>query len=243
MYNFTSNEVLILQGINLFFMLLMFLFFVWLLKKQSHKKKKALGLVLLINYALIPAFILLSQKDLITDDELIRHFKKYEHEITTLMEEYRNNPDEWGAFEKASPQLKAMQKKAAVSRLRYKSISWHKEPYSIEAAKKFDNEITSGRNLFYEKQTIDVYVGLALDGVRVRRRGKSAYKSLTYIPVVPKIEQGTLWFPVNPGRPNYKWGIPIENSLNEVPDWMKPGDCAAKPISSQWFITLCQSYN
>ena len=236
--------MLIIQGVNVFFMLLMFLFFVWLLRKHKHKKKIALGAALSVNYILIPAFIYLTQKDLITDDEMIKHFRKYQYEITTLTEEYRNNPKEWGDFHNASPKLKAMQQRAAVGRLRYKYLGWHKNPYSIDAANKYDLEAKSGGlKPLRERQTIDVYVGLTLDGVRVRRSGKFAYKSLTYIPVVPRIEGGKLLFPVNPGVPDYKWGFPIEKSLDEVPDWMKPGDCAAKPITSQWFITLCRAYN
>jgi len=239
MLSLNANELIVLALIQLLLLIVIFFIFVFFLKKVKHKKKIALLGVLFINYIVIP-FITGSHQQLITDEQMLAHFKAHRHEIEILMNDYLTNPEEWGNFKSASPELKRMQLNASIERMAYKTISWHDDPYSLEASKNFSAGILSGKiNTNLDKSTIDVYVSMALKGTRVFYKGKTAYKEFLYIPQVAKVEGGKLIYPINDAAPKYINFRVISKALDQVPDWLLPGDCTMKRIDDHWFLSLC----
>lgn len=241
MISFDRDQLLILMGAHLLLLIVIFFIFAFLLKKIKHRKKIAFFGVLIINFIIIPT-ITGSHQSLITDEQMLAHFSEHRHEIETLMHDYLTNPEEWGRFKNASPELKAIQQKTSVDRMAYKTISWHDNPYSLEASKKFSEGILSGKiNTNLDKRTIDVYVHLTLNGANIFHHGKRAYKDFLYIPQVAKVKDGKLIYPINDADPEHINFRVISESLNQVPGWLRPGDCTMKRIDDHWFLSLCLS--
>jgi hypothetical protein len=158
------------------------------------------------------------------------------------MHDYLNNPEEWGSFKNASPELKAIQQKTFVDRMAYKSNHWHQNPYSLEAAKQYTKDLESGKlGDLHDRSRQDVYVHLTLNGANIFHHGKRAYKDFLYIPQVAKIEDSKLIYPIHSIRPERINFRVISENLDQVPDWLLPGDCTMKRIDDHWFLSLCLS--
>ncbi len=223
---------------QLLLLIVLFFVFVFFLKKVKHKKKIALLGMLFVNFIVIP-FLTGSNQKLITDEQMLVHFNEHRHEIETLMHEYLTNPEEWGSFRNASPELKAIQQHSLVDEMARRYNHWHENPYSLEAAKKHTQYISS--RPVTDGSTQDVRVSLTVKDARIfyKRRSKTAYKQFMYIPQVAKVENGKLLYPVSaihPERINFRV---ILESLDQVPSWLLPGDCTMKRIDEHWFLALC----
>lgn len=124
----------------------------------------------------------------------------------------------------------------------YKYNSWHENPYSLEASKQYWKNVKAGIiDTVQDRSRQDVYVDLTLKGARVfsKRWGKIAYKDFLYIPQVAKVENGKLFYPISDIHPEQIGFEVISESLDQVPEWLLPGDCTMKRIDDHWFLALC----
>ncbi len=240
MISFDLDQLLILMGPHLLRLIVMFFIFSFLLKKIKHNKKIAFIGALIVNFIIIPATG--SHQQLITDEQMLTHFKEHRFEMETLMHDYLTNPEEWGSFKNASPELKALQKKASVDRMAYKYNAWHENPYSLEAAIQYRQDVNARIiDTVHDRSRQDVYVSLTVKGARVfyKRWAKTAYKEFLYIPQLAKVENGKLLYPISDIHPERIGFEVISESLDQVPDWLLPGDCTMKRIDDHWFLSLC----
>lgn len=185
---------------------------------------------------------------LLTDEEMIAHFNAHRADLEALVTSYReynkptySNVPNWHKL----PETMALMEKAGVTRVKKLGPAWHPDPYSVEAAKKFIQDIKTGslpslrpyRTVGFwlqdPRRENDLAFVLGSFGFQV------IFKDLVHIPVIPRIEKGMLWFGIDPYKGILDEGRRIFPTLNEYPPGWKKGECVLRQIAPQWFIRLC----
>jgi hypothetical protein len=71
------------------------------------------------------------------------------------------------------------------------------------------------------------------------------WKDYFYVPVVPKVEQGRLWWPRSRYTGELDRSARLFASLDDYPsDWLQnraAAECVYRQIEPQWFLRLCAS--
>jgi len=175
------------------------------------------------------------------DAEMIDHFQAHRaefDEVVALYQKYGSH----GNLHRGQPEYleyTALLKRAGISHLREDGAIWLPDPYSLETARK-----AGVMDLFhaYAYHGITLYVENSVFSHLV---GRNVWKEYFYVPVVPKVENGRLWWPLME-RKNlslHQRSARVFESLDHYPpEWLLPrkqGECVYRQIKPQWFLALC----
>jgi hypothetical protein len=187
-----------------------------------------------------------SARELPSDDDLIAHFRTHRAEFEELVRLYQTDKRRVWRFEKGNLQpfetdaYKALLKRVGIRHLSNDGALWLPDPYSVETAEK-----ARAMDVFhaYAYHGITLYVENMKFSPSVRRL---VWKDYFYVPVVPKVENGQLWWPRSRHGGDLNRSAPVFASLDDYPpDWLldPPGGrgCVYRQIEPQWFLSLCRS--
>jgi hypothetical protein len=176
-----------------------------------------------------------SAGDLPSDSELIAHFKTHRADFSELVAMYQKYGST-GRGEAENQRYAELLKRAGLTFLSEDGVIWLPDPYSIEAAEK--------------ARAMNPFRAYAHHGVILRtdkltpRLRVLVWKDYFYVPVVPRIEQGRLWWPRSPYSGDVHRSARVFDSLDVYPaDWSqrRPAECVFRQIEPQWFLRLCAS--
>lgn len=168
------------------------------------------------------------------DEELIAHFYKHRSDIEELVSRYRSYVPplgkEHGEWEKLgnTPDLL---RRAGVRYIKSIHPTWLPEPYSLEA-RKHDKGIVANWREAAKYQT------LSIQPLDARFYHNIVWKDLVFMPVAPRIENGTLIGPIDHLGRNYK--SRVFPTLNKEPPDVGRDTCALHKIEDQWFVRMCR---
>src|SRR5262249_12818924 len=119
---------------------------------------------------------------------------------------------------------------------------WLPSPYSRETA-------TRARSI----RRVDAYTAHGIffapdNRVLSRQVGAWVWKDYFFVPVVPKVDQGRLWCPLEEGEnlARHQRSRRVFDSLDGYPsEWLQPfarsEGCVFRRLEAQWFLHLCAS--
>lgn len=191
-----------------------------------------------------------------SDEAMIAHLQTHRAEIEELVRSYR-------AWEPsaATPtwhnrlEIEGLMGKAGVRYVTNIGPVWHPDPYSAEAGKRFEDEM-SATTRARKISSINRYSSINVELINPKRPSwhfanvllktgpALIFKELVYFPEVAKIEGETLWFAANLSYSGKEWKevkgkSRIFPSLNNYPDNWKKGECVYRQIDTHWFIYMC----
>ncbi|MFH2046160.1 MAG: hypothetical protein ABIK92_13540 [Pseudomonadota bacterium] len=209
---------------------------------------------------------------LVSDEEMIAHFRAHRAEFEELVRRYREYPrppDKDHSFWYREGDTPELMRRAGVARLARLIPAWFPNPYSVEASKRFREAITSGTarklGLFNKYGTIGIspvsqksplIQGNSNQYHLITPLRGAIWKTYAHIPEIPRIEDGELLWPltiVGKGAPltYYKEidGVPVSQirkrvlpSLNKFPEQWRDYECVYRQIETQWFIRMCNGH-
>ncbi|MDP1612946.1 MAG: hypothetical protein Q8M11_17975 [Sulfuritalea sp.] len=176
----------------------------------------------------------LPRNNLASDEELIAYFFAHRADIEELVKRYREYQPPPGQghhqWRKQGDTAERF-KRAGVRDITYNVTVWFPNPYSIETAKQV--AATPG----FEKYIKHGGIRVQIDDDRFMRNS-TIWKDLSFIPEIPRIENGMLLYPVDEqGRQSRDRVLP---TLNSEPPEVQRDECALRQIEPQWFIRMCR---
>lgn len=179
-----------------------------------------------------------SARELPSDAETIAHFKAHRVEFEALVMLYQTH----GHIVSDHPEHQknaALLKRAGLNNLSGDSAIWLPEPYSVETAEK-----ARGMNPFhaYAHHGVLLRMDKLIPSPRVQGL---VWKDYFYVPVVPRVEQGRLWWPRSRYSGDLRKSARVFDSLDEYPqEWLQKrpvAECVYRRVEPQWFLRLCTS--
>lgn len=172
-----------------------------------------------------------------SDNELVAHFKTYRADFEELVRMYQR----YGSTARddlQNQQYAELLKRAGLTFLDEDGVIWLPEPFSPESANK-----ARGMDPFhaYAHHGVILRMGTMVQTPRVRGL---VWKDYFYVPVVPRVEQGRLWWPRSPYTGDVHRSARVFESLDDYPSdwvWKRPAECVFRQIEPQWFLRLCAS--
>lgn len=187
-----------------------------------------------------------ASRELPSDAEMIVHFQAHQADFDELVRLYQTNTGHvWRhqdgkllPFE--TDEYKALLKRLGLLGLSSDGAIWLPDPYSAETAVK--------------ARKMDAFHAYAHHGILIStgtpkfssRLGRRVMKGYFYVPVVPKIENGLLWWPRSRYKGTLHRSSRVLESLDDYPvGWsLEPpqprrGECVFRQFESQWFLRLC----
>ncbi len=179
-----------------------------------------------------------------TDEEMISHFKVHRKDFERLVDLYQSEDhgkvrvyDDIGRWVSSRdiPEMKSLLERTGIRSLSAASTGglWLPDPYSPDAAEraKKENMVKAYRYhaIIFNPADRKKYI---IPSLLYRSIGKSLF----YVPVHPKVENGQLWWP--PVEPDGKPYLtrPVVHSLDFYA-WEWRGDTSLyRQIDDQWFI-------
>jgi len=188
-----------------------------------------------------------ASRELPSDAEMIAHFQAHRAEFEELVRLYQTDKRRVWRYEKGNLQpfetdeYKALLKRAGIRHLSDDGALWLPDPYSSQTAQK-----ARAMDVFhaYAYHGIGFYVENMTTSLRV---GGSVWKEYFYVPVVPMVEKGRLWWPRSRHSGNLNRSARVFDSLDDYPaDWLadpplRRRECVDRRIELQWFLSLCHS--
>ena len=188
-----------------------------------------------------------ASRDLPSDAEMIAHFQARRQEFGELVRLYQADKRRVWRYEKGNLQpfetdeYKALLKRAGIRHLSGDGALWLPDPYSSQAAQK-----ARAMDVFhaYAYHGIGLYVENMTTSLRV---GGSVWKEYFYVPVVPMVEKGRLWWPRSRHSGDLNRSARVFDSLDDYPaEWLSDSplrrrECVYRQIELQWFLSLCHS--
>lgn len=177
-----------------------------------------------------------------SDEEMIAYFFEHKKELGRLVKYYREydySPPERPFYTAKWERLK---NKAGVGGVDPIGL-WYQNPYTVESAKYINalNRAPLSKRITPEQRFPSRKYGglsISLKDNRYHRSAFAMQKEFYFIPVVPKVSDGMLWFPVGlDGK--LKEGYRALPSLNAIPEHWEVGDCVYRQIEPHWFIRMC----
>jgi hypothetical protein len=174
-----------------------------------------------------------------SDAEMIGHFQAHRAEFEKLVALYQKH----GHLQRSQPEYQEhaeLLKSAGVSHLSEDGEIWLPDPYSTETAKR-----AKGMDAFhaYAQHGLMLRVNQMIMESRVQGL---VWKDYFYVPVVPRVEQGRLWWPRSRHSGALRKSARVFDSLDTYPpEWIQtppkrdPGGCVYRQIEAQWFLRLC----
>lgn len=184
---------------------------------------------------------------LASDEEMIAHFNAHRADIEALVKSYREwepTPGENVIWDH-KPETERLLRRAGVWAVGNIFPIWFDDPYSIEAAKRFEAELKADPDPFKTSRKIGTIDVLLLGKQYARSsffrypKGAGLFKRFVYYPVVPRVENGLLLHPFHFGRQGE--GDRVFDSLNDFPPDWKVGECVLRRLEPQWFIQMCRA--
>jgi hypothetical protein len=220
-------------------------------KANSTYAKRLEWLVFSMCLGVISSFILwkLIVLPLPTDEYMTKYFNEHRDEFDVLVKAYRESHllEDPRADWDYSAEIEEIKKKSDVWYVTSVSgMQWHENPYSMEAAEDFRKR--------RENMSITIDSDRARAGVIVVLNNSNTSsikelalidKSYLHIPMIPRIENNKLLYPVDGSKSKYakQRYIALKSSLNYYPENWERGECFVRPLDAQWFIYLCKAYN
>jgi len=182
-------------------------------------------------------------RELPSDAEMIAHFQTHRAEFEELVrlyqtDERRNKVGNRQPF--WTEQYTETLFRAGIRHLSEDGALWLPDPYFVETAEK-----ARAMDVFhaYAYHGITLYVENMKFSPSVRRL---VWKDYFYVPVVPKVENGQLWWPRSRHGGDLNRSAPVFASLDDYPpDWLldppRGRGCVYRQIEPQWFLSLCRS--
>lgn len=185
-----------------------------------------------------------------SDEEMIAHFHEHRAEIEELVKRYRGCVTKVGTTCEDLPENLALMEKAKVKRVVNNAPVWHPNPYSREAAKQFDDLLSTGKI-----PSLNPYSSIVVElldqnhptrhftGVLTSSGPRLVFKDINFIPEIVRIEGESLLLAVSP-LCNCRFDeitakLRIFPSLDTYPTrWIK-GECVYRQFETHWFIRLC----
>ncbi len=186
--------------------------------------------------------------ELPSDAEMIAHFQAHRADFKELVRLYQTNT--WSVWREQDGKMlpfKTDEYQALLKRLNLIGFGddgaiWLSDPYGVDTAKK-----AKAMNLFkaYAHHGIIVSTG----NMRLSSRlGRRVWKDYFYVPVVPKVEKGLLWWPRSRYKGTLHRSSRVLESLDDYPaGWFleppqpRRGECVYRQFEPQWFLKLCNS--
>jgi hypothetical protein len=178
-----------------------------------------------------------------SDEEMIGHFRKHRAEFDRLVQIYREDlsvPVDVVGYLLPTPEVKAIMDRINVTHVRDDQVPWiPPEPYSRDAGIQSEHTKFLVKADRSEKRKYASVV-LHYDHPKVLRLKYMGpvWKKYCYTPLVPRIRDGKLWFPIV-SLLAYGTG-PVVQSLNTYPPDLGPFDCAYREIEPHWFVRMYQ---
>ena len=172
------------------------------------------------------------------DDEMIAHFKAHRSEFDALVMMYQKH----GQIVSSQPEYREhaeLSKRTGVRQLTADGEVWLPDPYSMETVEKAKNIDPFHA---YAHHGLMLRSGALIPSLRVKAL---VWKFYFYVPVVPRVEQGRLWWPRSHNTGQLHRSAPVFDSLDDYPsDWVQGqpvAECVFRPIEPQWFLEMCAS--
>jgi len=184
-------------------------------------------------------------QELPSDAEMIAWFQTHRKEFQELVrlyqtDERRNKVGNREPF--WTVQYTQLLQRAGIDHLSGDGALWLPDPYARETAKR-------ARSI----RRIGAYASHGMffapdNRVLSRQVGGWVWKDYFFVPVVPKVDQGRLWWPLVE-RENlslHQWSRGVFESLDRYPsEWLQPlareEGCVFRRLEAQWFLRLCVS--
>ena len=192
-----------------------------------HRKWKWLGVLILLVTGLLYWWHI---NPLPSDQAMIGRFNTHRPEIESLVKSYREFvPKEGMRVWEHLPENKIRMQMAGVKRVKELATTWFPNPYSIEAAKAFEEKKKNAANVL---DFIRPHKTIGIELVDDKRPEKHfgwvlissgpqlIFKELVYFPEIPKIENNILLMPASTSvSSNAPWPSPyrVYSSLDDYP--------------------------
>jgi hypothetical protein len=188
-----------------------------------------------------------ASRELPSDADMIAHFQTHRAEFEELVRLYQTDKRRVWRYEKGNLQpfetneYKALLKRAGIRHLSGDGALWLPDPYSSQTAQK-----AKAMDVFhaYAYHGIGLYIENMTTSLRV---GGSVWKEYFYVPVVPMVEKGRLWWPRSRHRGDQNRSARVFDSLDDYPaEWLSDPplsrrECVYRQIELQWFLSVCHS--
>jgi hypothetical protein len=199
----------------------------------------ALFFEIFVGFDSVPSFF----RRLPTDEEMIAHFYKHRSDFDRLVQIYREDlsvPVDVVGTLLPTPEVKPIMERINISYVKDDQVPWiPPDPYST--VPDVQRELTMfliHRDEHEKRKYSGVILGYAHGQVLRLKYMGPVWKKYYYTPLVPKIGDGRLNFPVVTLLA-YGNGIVVQ-SLNTIPPELAPFECAYRQIEPHWFIRMFQ---
>ncbi len=184
-------------------------------------------------------------RELPSDAEMIAHFQAHRTEFEELVRLYQTNTRSvWRHQDGKLLPFETDEYKALLKRLRVLGQSddgaiWLPDPYTRESARK-----ARSMNLVKSYRHHGILFSTEIPS-RSPRLGRLVMKGFFYVPVVPRVENGELWWPVNREGRVYRKRRVLASLDDYPPGWFleppqpRRGECVLRQFEPQWFLQLC----
>lgn len=214
--------------------------------------RPANGLLRVCFWLCVPAliglayYLLLVWNPLPDDEELITHFQTHRADFEEAVRRYRAHPrpadKDTSLWFKEGDTLDLF-KRAGIRYINSATPVWFPNPYSVETAKKIDYELIVLKNhtLSHKYGALDIDLDPRDRYYAHSLRYVVIWKSIYFIPQVPRIENGELLWPVRSNGEYFKRRR-VFTSLNHLPYRWKDFECVYRQIEPQWFLRMCNGH-
>jgi hypothetical protein len=182
-------------------------------------------------------------RELPSDADMIADFQAHRGDFERLVALYQKHGSH-GRLRKEQPEYleyTTLLRQRGLSHLSGDGAIWLPDPYSADTAKKRPQGAASfhafahhGVSLHVEKVTISS-----------RLRGGPVWKDYFYVPVVPTVHEGELWWPADEKGRIFRKARVLPSLDDFPPEWLrdppKLEGCVFRQIEPQRFLRLCTS--
>ena len=224
---------------------------------KSIIKKLFLGLISLPFLLAVAMWLYLDHREftlffnpLPSDEKMIAHFQAHRAEFESLAIKYKAfNPSLGTGIFDDLPGVKELKQKAAIRWVSEIGATWFPNPYSSDASREFEAQHKKAGFNKLEHSHPYKSIRFTLEDQPLGRRSRAiwlpsiwflrwAWKDYFYIPEIPKIEKGRLWYPVTP-HGNSTGSSRAYDSLNYYPFWWRMGECVYRQFEPHWLLRMC----
>ena len=183
-------------------------------------------------------------RELPSDAEMIAHFQAHRAEFEKLVALYQKH-GRHGNLQRGQPEYQeytALLKRTDLSHLSWDGEIWLSDPYAMETANRAK---TKDRFHAYAQHGVMLRVDRLIASPRVRAL---VWKDYFYVPVVPRVEHGELWWPADDKGKIYRKARVLRSLDDYPPEWVRTppkvdvGGCVYRRIEPQWFLRLCTGH-
>lgn len=183
-----------------------------------------------------------------TDEEMIRHFQTHRREFEALVALWRSENNGGAVWKDGqtiwpdNPEAMRMLGTSGIGRLKSGPTLWLPAPYSIESAWQVEAMDYASIYEAYQHQAVWIDIKDWREIPSWRLRGEVS-KYYVNFPVVPRVVEGELHWPVDTKGEPIRSATRLYPSLNEYPPgFRRMVGCAWRRIEPQWFLVLCYSH-